>query len=317
MTAITNPVPNGKPTFLDMPRCTDLGQLDADIAIIGVQAGMPYDIEGSKFMAAAATGTIREQSMRYARILHHYDYDFGSDVFAGRQVRIVDCGDVAMEPGAFQENNARTTAVIRTIIDRGAVPIVLGGGHEITIPVLRAYEGLAPMYLAQIDAHLDWRDEVNGVRDGLSSPMRRASEMSWVSGMAQIGIRGVGSARQQEVDDANAYGSLIVSARELRRAGPDAILARIPDEPRYFITFDADGLDPTIAPAVGAPNFGGVNYYEAFALLRGLAAKGRIVGYDFVVVRPYLDVANITSHVAARLTLAMIGAMAHEGQIGA
>jgi agmatinase len=206
--------------------------------------------------------------------------------------------------------------VVRKIIDQGAVPIVLGGGHEITIPVLRAYDGLEPMYLAQIDAHLDWRDEVNGVRDGLSSPMRRASEMAWVSGMAQIGIRGVGSARQQEVDDAIAYGSLIVSARELQRVGPEAILARIPDASRYFITFDADGLDPTIAPAVGAPNFGGVSYYEAFALLRGLAAKGKIVGYDIVVVRPNIDVASITSHVAARLTLAVIGAMAHEGQIG-
>ena len=55
-----------------------------------------------------------------------------------------------------------------------------------------------PFFVLQLDAHIDWRDEVKGVRDGYSSTMRRASEMPWVKGIIQVGARGVGSARREE-----------------------------------------------------------------------------------------------------------------------
>jgi agmatinase len=244
------------------------------------------------------------------------DFDFGGDLFAGRTVKIVDCGDVAMLPGQYEANLHKTTAAIATILQRGAIPIVLGGDHAIPVPVMRAYEGFGSMCVVQLDAHLDWRDEINGVRDGLSSQMRRASEMPWVSGSAQIGLRGLGSGRHQEYADARAYGSVLIGADELHRVGVDDVLARIPAADRYYITFDADGLDPTIAPGVGGPGPGGITYYEAFHLLRGIAAKGKGVGLDFVEVVPSLDVADATSIVAARLILNYIGALAHTGQIG-
>lgn len=98
--------------------------------------------------------------------------------------------------------------------------------------------------------------------------------------------------------------------------GVDAVLERIPTSDRYSITFDADALDVPIAPGVLTPGFGGITYYEASNLLRGLARKGTIIGYDVVEVVPSLDVANVTSHVCARLTLNLIGEMAHTGQIG-
>ncbi|MEZ4573138.1 MAG: arginase family protein [Thermomicrobiales bacterium] len=140
--------------------------------------------------------------------------------------------------------------------------------------------------------------------------------MSWVSGMAQIGLRAVGSARQAEFDAAVDYGSLLVTARELHRDGVDAVLERIPDGAQYYITFDADALGSVDRPGVGAPGFGGVSYYQATDLLRGIARKGRVVGFDFVEVVPSLDTNDMTSLLAARLTLNMIGALAHSGQIG-
>jgi agmatinase len=310
------PVPLGKPTFLDAPRLDDLGGLDADVAIIGVPYGYPYDMAGSTSPSSTAPAAVREQSVRWAPYLSHYDYDFGGDIFAGRAVRIVDCGDVAMTPGDFAGNAAATTAVINAILDRGAVPIVLGGDHAVPTPVFRAYEGRGSMVIVQLDQHIDWREERNGVTQGLSSTMRRASEMPWVSGMAQIGLRAVGSARQGEVDDALAYGSVQVRAEELHQIGVDAVLERIPPSDRYYITFDADGLDVPIAPGVLTPGFGGITYYEASNLLRGLARKGKIVGYDLVEIVPSLDIGSITSHVCARLTLNLIGEMAHQGQIG-
>ena len=310
------PVPLGKPTFLDAPRCEDLNTLEADVAILGVPYGYPYDMEGSTSASATAPAAIRAQSVRWTPYLTHYDYDFGSDIFAGRGVHIVDCGDVAMKPGDYAGNSTATTAVVKSILDRGAVPFVLGGDHAVPIPVFRAYEDRGPMVIVQLDQHIDWREERNGVTEGLSSTMRRASEMPWVSGMAQIGLRAVGSARQGEVDDALAYGSVQVRAEDLHTAGVDAVLERIPPSDRYYITFDADALDVPIAPGVLTPGFGGISYYEASNLLRGLARRGTIVGYDIVEVVPALDVANLTSHVCARLTLNLIGEMAHTGQIG-
>jgi agmatinase len=313
---MVNSIPRGRPSFLDAPTCHDLDTLDADIAIIGVPYGVPYDMFGSTSPSSAAPRTIREQSQRYVPLLTHYDFDFSDDLFAGRAVKIVDCGDVAMLPGDYQGNLHKSTAAIAKILQRGAVPFVLGGDHAIPVPVMRAYEGFGSMCVVQLDAHLDWRDEINGVRDGLSSQMRRASEMPWVSGTAQIGLRGLGSGRHQEYADARAYGSVLIGADELHQVGVANVLSRIPIADRYYITFDADGLDPTIAPGVGGPGPGGITYYEAFHLLRGIAAKGNVVGFDFVEVVPSLDIHDMTSMIAARLILTMIGAMAHAGQIG-
>lgn len=310
------PVPSGRPTFLDAPRCDDLNRLDAHVAVIGVPFGVPYDLHRST-ICATAPQTIREQSMRYVpRYRTHYDFDFGGDLLAGKDVRIVDVGDVPVSGGRWEDGQRTTTGAIRKLLDRGAVPVVLGGEHSIPIPVWRGYEGRGDMFVVHVDAHLDWRDDIDGIRDGLSSPLRRAAEMPWVSGMAQIGLRGFGSARQEEFEAARKYGSILVGAEELHRVGMDEILKRIPASERYYITIDADGLDPTIAPGVASPAPGGVTYWEATNLMRGLAARGRIVGLDFVEVVPSADVANMTSLLAARLILNLIGALAHSGQIG-
>jgi agmatinase len=166
--AMIVPVPVGQASFLDAPRCTDLQSLDADFAIIGVPNGWPYTMDAVTSPSSTAPRAIREQSCRLAPFIGHYDWDSGGPLFGGRDVRIVDCGDVAMSPGAFADNSARTTAAIAAILDRGAVPIVLGGDHAISIPAFRAYAHRESMVIVQIDAHMDWRDERYGVREGLS-----------------------------------------------------------------------------------------------------------------------------------------------------
>lgn len=310
------PVPTGRPTFLDVPRCVDLNTLDAHVAILGVPFGVPYDLTYAA-AASVAPRAIREQSARYSPAYRtHYDFDFQGDLFAGRAVKIVDCGDVAMVPGRWEENTRAATAAVKAILDRGAVPIVLGGEDSTPIPVLRGYDGRGPICLIQLDAHLDWRDEVDGIREGLSSTMRRASEMPWVRGMVQIGLRGIGSARAREFDEARQYGSVLVGAEELHRIGVERVLDRIPTRDAYYITLDADALDPAIAPGVWGPAFGGLTYYETTHVLRGIAQKGRVVGFDVVEVVPSVDLQQITSRLAARLIMNLIGALAHTAQIG-
>lgn len=318
MPAKVNPIPIGRPTFLDIPRCTDLSTLNAHVAIVGVPFGVPYDNGLDYSMAASfAPSEIREQSLSFSPwYASHYDYDLGGDLFAGRDVKIVDCGDVAMVPGRWEENSHGTTATIKAILDRGAVPIAIGGEDSTPIPVMRAFDERGPACVIQIDAHIDWREERNGTRQGLSSTMRRASEMPWVKGMMQIGIRGFGSARKLEFDDARKYGSIIVGAEELHRVGVEDILRRVPASDRYYVTIDADSLDPAIAPGVWGPAFGGLTYYEVTNLFRGIAAKGRIIGFDFVEVIPSNDVKHMTARLATRLIMNLIGAIAHTGQIG-
>jgi agmatinase len=310
MTALTTPVPLGQPTFLGLPRCDDLATLEADVAIIGVPYTVPYTLAESRQPSSTAPAAVREQSSRYIWSFGHHDFDFGGPALAGRELRVADCGDVRMEAGQYAANAERAQQAIAAILDRGAVPIILGGDHAVPIPVFKAYAGRSEIFIVQLDAHIDWRDEVNGIREGLSSPMRRASEMQHVTGMAQVGIRAVGSARAAEVEAAHAYGSLLITAEEVHEQGVAAILERIPERASYYITVDADGLDPAIAPGVGAPAFGGLSYYQALRLILGVAAKGRLAGFDIVEIQPERDVQSLTSLLAARLCIAAIAAVA-------
>lgn len=314
---LIGPVPSGLPSFLESERVRTLEQVDgADIAVLGVPYGVPYDLAGMRSPSALAPAAIREASRRFVKYLGHYDFDLGGPLFADRKVRIVDCGDVFMQSGDFEGNAMRTEQVVRDIRSRGAVPIVLGGDHSIPIPVMRGCDSAGSMGVIQLDAHIDWRDEINGVTDGLSSQMRRASELEFVQGMAQFGIRGMGSARQEEVDAALTYGARLILAEQIHDQGVNAVLNQIPDCSNYYITFDADGLDPSIAPGVNSPAFGGLSYFQSVRLIEAVAKRGRIAGFDFVEVAPENDIGGMTSLIAARVLLFAIGALAHTGQIG-
>ena len=231
-------------------------------------------------------------------------------------MRAVDCGDVRADVRDPSGHVLRAEQAVRRILAAGALPVVLGGDHAVPIPVLRAFAGQPPVTLVQIDQHIDWRDEVNGVRDGLSSPMRRASEMPHVGEIFQIGLRATGSARQEEVDAALAYGAHLVTAYELHDVGMEAVLARIPDGGCYYVTIDMDGMDPSCAPGVAAPCPGGVGFVQARALLRGLVGKGCVVGLDVVEITPRTDVNALTCITAGRLIANLLGAAVRAGHLG-
>ncbi len=150
-------------------------------------------------------------------------------------------------------------------------------------------------------------DERHGVRFGHGSPLRRASEKPWVAGMTQLGIRNVSSTAKEGYDYARAQGSDILSVRQIRKLGVDAVLARIPTGKRYYLTIDIDGFDPSIAPGTGTPSHGGFIYYEVLELIAGLAKQGTIVGVDLVEVAPDYDHTGSTAILAAQLLLNTIG----------
>jgi agmatinase len=301
-------------SFISAPVQTDLANLEADIAVLGVPYGTPYGMSGVSSTSSSAPAAIREASARAGRFLHHYDYDLGGPLLNERELRIIDCGDVPGDPLDIPGNVARARAAVESILKRGAVPVVLGGDDSIPIPVLRAYEKYGPIVLVQIDAHIDFRDELDGVTEGYSSPIRRASEMAWVDSIVQIGMRGVGSARPSDVHHALTAGNSIITAREVHDGGAAVVLNRIPEGASIFVTLDCDGLDPSIMPAVGAPAPGGLTYYQTVDILHGLAQRGRIAGMDIVELVPSIDVNGISSLTASRLILNLMGAMARSGQ---
>jgi agmatinase len=300
-------------TFAGLPAYDEAADPAARIAVIGVPYLSPYPGEKS-YDSLRAVSTIRQASLTYQN-LDHFDFDFDGSLLGDPPVRCVDYGDIVRESEAFDAYSESITRAVRQLLARGTVPVVIGGDHGTTIPVLRAYEGFEDLCVIQIDAHLDWVDERDGVSDGFSSPMRRVSEMPHVSSVVQIGLRGQGSARQKEVDDAAVCSkSLLIKAENLHEQRVSAVLKRIPDARHYYLTVDADGLDPSIAPGVAYPTPGGVTYYHLFNLMRGLAGKGVLMGMDFVEVVPENDVANMTSLFAARQILNFMGVAAHSGQ---
>lgn len=312
LTLTQAPRPGRHKTFLDLPLALDLDRLSADIAILGVPFGAAYSPETRVNDQSNAPTAVRQASYQLSDGPERWDFDLDGTL-GELGVKVVDCGDVTADladPGLHYRN---AEAAVRKILAAGALPVTIGGDHGIPIPVLRGFAGRGPIHLVHIDAHLDWRDQVNGEREGYSSPIRRASEMAHIDRIWQIGLRGQGSARHEEVAAARAYGSDLISAWELQEIGMAAVLDRIPDGASYYLTIDADGIDPAAMPAVAAPAPGGVTLHQARQLIHGLAKKGRIVGMDIVEITPASDVNEITSIAAGRLIVNLIGAAAKAG----
>jgi agmatinase len=299
-------------TFLDLPTVAlhGLASGDADVAILGIPFGVPYPSPGLTAGCADAPSAIRARSRRLAHFADHHDFDLDGPMLVGSpSLRIVDAGDVqgTAEDGAG--NALRAESAVRRLLDARAIPIVLGGDDSVPIPVLRAYAGGEPLTILQIDAHLDFRDEVHGVRDGYSSAMRRAAEMEHIARIVQVGLRGVGSARSSDVADARAAGNLLVTARDLRGRGVAWLMDQLPEGEPVFISLDLDGLDPSLAPAVSGISPGGLSYDEVSDLLGGVAARCWVVGAAFTELVPALDTSALSALVVVRMVMRLLAGL--------
>ncbi len=307
MAKITERPKQNLSSFLQFDLALDLTSLSADIAILGIPHADPYSMNDINNDQTNAPTSVRQASVIASYDHTRWDFDFGGTLFDNKTVRAVDCGDVVGDPRDIAGNSKRAEDAVRLIRKSGALPVIIGGDHGIPVPVLRGYSDEGPIYVVQIDAHLDWVDQKDGVREGFSSPMRRASEMKHVSGMHQIGLRNQGSATTVEVEAAVAYGANLITAEFLHDEGVDKVLEQIPDGENYYLTIDADGLDPSIMPAVAGPAPGGVTYQQACKLIRGLVQKGTVVGMDIVEITPSRDINEISSVTASRLIINLIG----------
>lgn len=281
------------------------------MVIYGAGHGSTYPRKDSSGHALAADA-IRAASQDDAPLVEHWDFDLGGPLFDGKAVCCVDAGNISTVMHDNEGNRARIEAKTREVLAASAVPILLGGDDSVVIPFLAGFAGHGPVWILQIDAHIDWRDEVDGERYGYSSPMRRASEMPHIAGLVQVGLRSVGSARLAEIEAARRYGSRFVTARELHAQGVDAALSHIPNGARVVVTFDCDGLDPSIMPGVAARTPGGLTYTQAIDLIAGLGKRARIAGFDLVEFYPPADLDGLSALTAARLLVNVIGTVVRQ-----
>jgi agmatinase len=289
-------------SFAKYPICTDLDELNADIGILGV----PYDL-GVGFLSGARLGprSIREISTHYARgDVGFYDPENNEQLLA-KPIKIVDCGDADMLHGDPEYCFSSIENSVRKMLSKHA--IIIGGDHSITIPIGRALNSIGePITIIQFDAHLDWTNNVGPQRYGNGSPMRRLSEMGFVENMVQIGLRGLGSSKKEDFEDAKEFGSVLITSKDVHNLGTERVLEKIPKSKKYYVSIDIDGYDISIAPGVGSPSPGGMYFDEVTEMLSGICQMGEIVGCDLVEVAPQYDPTGTTQRVAAMTILHMM-----------
>ncbi len=296
----------GIATFCKAPYVQDLEGTEADVVVVGV----PYD--GATAMrpgSRQAPRAIRDASTRFGFLGRQPSpgfYDINRDKRLLEGMRLVDYGDADVIYYDRERNFRLIGEKIGAVLDHGALPVVLGGDHSISYPVIRAFDKLGPLTIVLIDAHLDYKDEVMGLRYTNNSPMRRAHELPFVERIISLGIRGIKST-DRDVQESRSAGNLVFSNYDVFARGVDGVLGEIPDEiGNYYVSIDIDGLDPSIAPGTESPEAEGLTFTQVKGLLQGMGERGRLVGVDLVEVNPYLDQSELTAHMSAQLLIETI-----------
>ncbi len=279
----------GATSFLRRRYSKDLQGVD--IAVTGV----PFD----QAVTNRPGTRLGPRAIREASSLQAPDAPYGWDFDVISERVIVDYGDLAFDYADVPSFPRLLRAHISDILSAGAAPVVLGGDHYISFPILQAMERVyGPLSLIQIDAHTDtWADDdmarvdhgtmfYKAVKSGVVDP----------ASSVQIGIR---------TTNEDTLGVNVIDAPEVHRIGPEAVAARareiVGDRPVY-LSFDIDGLDPAFAPGTGTPVWGGLSSAQAATLLRNLAGIN-IQGGDVVEVSPPFDTTGATAIAGAHVAV--------------
>jgi len=186
-------------------------------------------------------------------------------------------------------------------LKKGKFLVSLGGEHSISIGLVRAHKELFPnLSVLQLDAHADLRESYLGSRYSHACTMARIKEICPYVG---VGIR---SLSIEEAERIEREGLKIIYAQELIKEGSwhKRLLSELSDE--VYLTVDLDVLDPSIMPSVGTPEPGGIGWYQILSIIKGLAQKKKVVGFDVVELCPQRD-NKAPDFLAARLVYKIIG----------
>ena len=221
----------------------------------------------------------------------------------------------AEKVNAFSEKmNEWVYAQTLALLVQRKMPVVLGGDHSVPFGAIRAYGDHYPgMGILHLDAHADLRDAYEGFTWSHASIFNNVmTKLPQVGKLVQVGVRDLGHAEAAMIE--RSRGRIVtffdadVAARKERGENfasiADEIVEELPDD--VYLSWDIDGLDPTLCPGTGTPVPGGLSWHEAVGLLRAIHRAGkRIVGLDLCEVSP--GESEWDANVGARLLYKMIG----------
>jgi agmatinase len=205
-------------------------------------------------------------------------------------------------------------ATTRKLLDAGKMPVTLGGDHSVPFGAIRAYAERYPgLGILHLDAHADLRDAYEGFTWSHASIFHNVmTKLPNIGKLVQVGVRDLGQAENAMIAGSNGRIVTFFDADLARRKDEGTPFARIAEEiaaalpQNVYLSWDIDGLDPTLCPGTGTPVPGGLSWNEAIALLRAVVRAGkRIVGLDLCEVAP--GDTEWDANVGARLLYKMIG----------
>ncbi|MEP6065178.1 MAG: agmatinase [Paracoccaceae bacterium] len=202
-------------------------------------------------------------------------------------------------PDVMQAIAARTQAAVAS----GAIPVTLGGEHALSYgAVMGVARALGrPIGIVQIDAHADLRRAYQGERHSHASVMQLLAEEEGVA-LAQFGVRALCAEEVQRRADCSVF---YCDAEQLVTEGIQAVDLPSDFPEDIYVSFDVDGLDPSILPATGTPVPGGLGYYQALNLVRHALIGRKLVGCDVVELAPGENSA-VSDFTTAQITYALM-----------
>ena len=293
----------GPGTMFRLPSQETAAGLDIAIAGVGLDIGTS-NRTGTRF----GPRQIRNESV----MVRPYCMATGAAPFDSFQV--ADVGDVALNSFNLLKSIEIIEGFYDDIMSHGAKPATVGGDHTITLPILRAINKVhGPVAMVHVDAHADINDRMFGETITHGTIFRRAIEEKLIDphSMVQIGLRTTGYSAE-DFDWSRNQGVRVVTAEECWYKSLAPLMDEVrdmigPDMPAY-LSFDIDGLDPSVAPGTGTPEPGGLMASQGVEIIRGCFGLN-LVGCDLVEVSPPYDTSGNTSLLAANLLFEMLCSM--------
>lgn len=293
----------GPGTMFRLPSADNAAGLDIAIAGVGLDIGTS-NRTGARF----GPRQIRNESV----MVRPYCMATGAAPFDSFQ--IADVGDVALNSFDLLKSIDIIEAFYDHILSHDAKPASVGGDHTITLPILRAiHKKHGPVAMVHVDAHADINDHQFGEKIAHGTIFRRAIEEGLIDArkMVQIGLRTTGYSAD-DFDWSRQQGARVVTAEECWYKSLAPLMVEVRDtfgsDVSTYLSFDIDGLDPSVAPGTGTPEPGGLMASQGVEIIRGCFGLN-LVGCDLVEVSPPYDTSGNTSLLAANLLFEMLCSM--------
>src|SRR3982751_3244496 len=304
-------------------------QFGPDITFLGVPA---VDVADAAALAAADVvvvgapfdgGTSHRPGTRFGpTAIRQTDY-LPADGPRPHLALRVDIGDVEMTPGEIERALKALEDAVYAVASAGAVPLVLGGDHSITLPDatgVARHLGMGTVSMIHFDAHADTGDIEFGSLYGHGQPMRRLIESGALRGdrFLQVGLRGYWpgpeTMKWMAEQRMRSYEMTEIGKRGLEECLSEAFAIATDECDGVFLSVDIDVCDPGHAPGTGTPDPGGLTARQLLDSVRRICLELPVVGMDVVEVSPPYDHADITAALANRVVLEALSAIARRRQ---